>query len=245
MVSGQEDRQASVSKRAPWDVIVSRPSRGIDLLVDVVAILNDTTATMVACAFKEEACQVGIIVGTGTNAFYMEKLSKCSKLEGDPEIDLNRIKFLKMSSGMYLGDLVRLILVRLARENLLFDGKTDGISEKGVFLTEYISEIEREFLEDDDQIFSKTFQILKSMGIDEVTKLDCVCTLVSTRAAHLIAAATAALLNRMGRQFVSIEIDGSVYRFHSTFSRLYDKKLSELIDMHLKYQLVLSIDGSG
>ncbi|CAJ0936003.1 unnamed protein product, partial [Mesorhabditis belari] len=213
----------------------------------------------------------------------MEKLSKCSKLEGDPEIDLNdksdqintewgafgddgeiedlrtefdrqvdeetinpgQQLFLKMSSGMYLGDLVRLILVRLARENLLFDGKTDGISEKGVFLTEYISEIEREFLEDDDQIFSKTFQILKSMGIDEVTKLDCVCTLVSTRAAHLIAAATAALLNRMGRQFVSIEIDGSVYRFHSTFSRLYDKKLSELIDMHLKYQLVLSIDGSG
>lgn len=33
-----------------------------------------------ACAFKENSCQVGIIVGTGTNACYMEKISRCEKL---------------------------------------------------------------------------------------------------------------------------------------------------------------------
>lgn len=34
-----------------------------------------------ACAFKENTCQVGVIVGTGTNACYMEKIENCKKLK--------------------------------------------------------------------------------------------------------------------------------------------------------------------
>lgn len=34
-----------------------------------------------ACAFKENTCQIGVIVGTGSNACYMEKLSRCEKLK--------------------------------------------------------------------------------------------------------------------------------------------------------------------
>lgn len=64
-----------------------------DIDIDVVAILNDTTGTLMACAFKENSClvwpldsaimnlQAGIIVGTGTNACYMEKLSRIGKLQ--------------------------------------------------------------------------------------------------------------------------------------------------------------------
>lgn len=49
---------------------------------DVVAVLNDTTGTMLACSFFHENCYVGLIVGTGTNACYMEKLSNIPKLKG-------------------------------------------------------------------------------------------------------------------------------------------------------------------
>ena len=40
--------------------------------VSIEAVLNDTTGTLVACAFKDKECQIGVIVGTGTNACYLE-----------------------------------------------------------------------------------------------------------------------------------------------------------------------------
>ncbi|CAJ0927278.1 unnamed protein product, partial [Mesorhabditis belari] len=260
-----------------------------DIDIDVVAVLNDTTGTLMACAFKENSCQVGVIVGTGTNACYMEKLTRCGKLETeldptdglpdemcintewgafgdhgemeslrtefDVEVDQASINpgrqlFEKMISGMYLGEIVRVVLARLAREGLLFGGDTDAISKKGGFPTKYVSEIESELLEDEERTFSKTFQILEDLGIEGVSQLDCihvatVCTLVSTRAAHLTAAGIAAILNRMQKPYVTVGVDGSVYRFHPTFPRLLDEKIDQLIDGNLEYQLMLSEDGSG
>lgn len=54
-----------------------------DIDIDVVAVLNDTVGTLMACAFKENSCEVGVIVGTGTNACYMEKIANCEKLEDE------------------------------------------------------------------------------------------------------------------------------------------------------------------
>lgn len=47
-----------------------------------------------------------------------------------------------MISGMYMGELVRLLLTHLAKENLLFDGDYDAISQPNAFPTKYVSEIE-------------------------------------------------------------------------------------------------------
>lgn len=52
-----------------------------DIDVDVVAVLNDTVGTMMACAFHENTCNMGVIIGTGTNACYMEKLENIKKYE--------------------------------------------------------------------------------------------------------------------------------------------------------------------
>lgn len=49
--------------------------------MDVAALLNDTVGTLMACAFKENSCNIGVILGTGTNACYLEKLSNCPKLK--------------------------------------------------------------------------------------------------------------------------------------------------------------------
>ncbi|KIH53361.1 Hexokinase [Ancylostoma duodenale] len=58
-----------------------------DVDIDVVAILNDTVGTLMACAFKENSCQMGVIVGTGTNACYVEKLKNVEKMKGEWEKD--------------------------------------------------------------------------------------------------------------------------------------------------------------
>jgi hexokinase len=48
--------------------------RRADINIDVMAVVNDTTGTLMSCAHKNRECRVGLIVGTGTNACYMEKL---------------------------------------------------------------------------------------------------------------------------------------------------------------------------
>jgi hexokinase len=57
-----------------------------------------------------------------------------------------------------------------------------------------------------------------------------VCSLVSTRAANLCACGIAALLKRMNRPFVTVGVDGSVYRYHPTFKDLLDGKIDKLLD---------------
>jgi len=44
--------------------------------VDVVAILNDTTGTLVAGAHYHHNCTIGLILGTGTNASYIEDAAR-------------------------------------------------------------------------------------------------------------------------------------------------------------------------
>lgn len=47
----------------------------------VTAILNDTVGTQVATAFEHNGkCDIGIIIGTGTNAAYMESTNNITKL---------------------------------------------------------------------------------------------------------------------------------------------------------------------
>lgn len=52
-------------------------------------------------------------------------------------------RFEKMISGMYMGELVRLILVKMAKEELLFGGKlSPGLLATGQFETKDVSDIE-------------------------------------------------------------------------------------------------------
>ena len=47
-----------------------------DIRVSVAAILNDTTGCLMSCAWKNPKCRIGLIIGTGTNACYLEDLDK-------------------------------------------------------------------------------------------------------------------------------------------------------------------------
>ncbi|KHN86235.1 Hexokinase-2 [Toxocara canis] len=52
-----------------------------DVDIDVVAVLNDTVGSLMSCAFEDSSCAIGVIVGTGTNACYFEKINRCPKLD--------------------------------------------------------------------------------------------------------------------------------------------------------------------
>uniref|UniRef100_A0A8C0HLW1 Phosphotransferase n=1 Tax=Buteo japonicus TaxID=224669 RepID=A0A8C0HLW1_9AVES len=54
-----------------------------DIDVNVLALVNDTVGTMMTCGYDDQRCEVGLIIGTGTNACYMEEMRHIDLVEGD------------------------------------------------------------------------------------------------------------------------------------------------------------------
>ncbi|NWS54435.1 HXK3 protein, partial [Chunga burmeisteri] len=53
------------------------------LRLKVVALVNDTVGTMMSCGYDDPKCEISLIVGTGTNACYMEEMQNVGTVEGD------------------------------------------------------------------------------------------------------------------------------------------------------------------
>nr|CAD2171188.1 unnamed protein product [Meloidogyne enterolobii] len=262
-----------------------------NIAVNVVALVNDTVGTMLACSFFDPDCSIGLIVGTGSNACYMERLENISKLNGlvsvndglpeemcincelgafgddgkidkyrtvhDRTLDANSINprkqtFEKMISGMYLGELVRLVLVELAGAGLLFSGSavtSSAIGKQGSFSTRILSEVERYVLESEKPLH-KIGLLLSDNGIASPSSTDCavvayVCSMISSRSSNLCAVAMATILQRINRKRVAIGVDGSLYKAHPTFKDLLSTKIEALTGGKYEFKLVLSEDGSG
>lgn len=77
--------------------------------------------------------------------------------------------------------------------------------------------------------------VLKKLNLDHASEQDCVniryvCECVSRRAAHLVSAGVATLLNKMKIPSVTVGVDGSVYRFHPFFHDLMMEKIAQLVN---------------
>ncbi|CAG2059409.1 unnamed protein product [Timema podura] len=202
--------------------------------------------------FEGDKSKPYMVINTEWGAFGDNGALEIVRTQYDREIDshsINAGKQLheKMISGMYMGELVRLVLVKFTKSNLLFGGKgSDMLFERGTFFTKFVSEIES----DKRGTFTGCRQVLDELGLSHATDQDCVnvryvCECVSRRAAHLVSAGVATLINKMGQLSVTVGVDGSVYRFHPYFHDLMVEKISELVTPGIKFDLMLSEDGSG
>ncbi|XP_048864993.1 hexokinase-1 [Brienomyrus brachyistius] len=253
-----------------------------DYDADIMAVVNDTVGTMMTCGFDDQRCEVGIIIGTGTNACYMEEMRHIDLVEGDEgrmcintewgafgddgmledirtefdrEIDRGSLNpgkqlFEKMVSGLYMGELVRLILVKMAKEGMLFEGRiTPELLTKGKFETKHVSAIEKS-----KEGLSKAKEILTRLGVepshDDCVAVQHVCAVVSFRSANLIAATLGAILHRLKdnkgtpRLRTTVGIDGSLYKMHPHYARRLHKTVRRLVpDSDVRF--LLSESGSG
>ncbi|XP_069609512.1 hexokinase HKDC1-like [Ranitomeya imitator] len=250
--------------------------------VEVLALVNDTVGTMMTCGYDDQLCEVGVIVGTGTNACYMENLNNIDLVEGDEgrmcintewgafgddgvlddirthfdnEIDLGSVNpgkqlFEKMISGLYMGELVRLILLKMAKKGLLFGGKVStALRTKGKIETSHVAAMEKY-----NEGLANTRQILLDLGL-EISEDDCiavqhVATIVSFRSANLCAAALAAILTRLrknkklDRMRTTVGMDGTVYRTHPQYAKRLHKVVRRLLP-NCDVRFLLSESGSG
>ncbi|KAL6113233.1 hkdc1 [Pungitius sinensis] len=250
--------------------------------VEVLAMVNDTVATMMTCGFDDQQCEVGLIIGTGTNACYMEELRHIDLVEGDEgrmcvntelgafgddgglkdyitefDRDLDAASnnpgkqiLEKMVGGMYLGELVRLVVLKMAKLGLLFKGHvSNALRTKGTVTTEHVAAMEeyknglnntRDLLTDLDLI--PTF--------DDCVAVQHVSTIVSFRSSNLVSAGLAAILTRIKQNRnlrtlrITVGVDGTVYKMHPQYPNRLHKVVRRLLpECHVRF--VLSDSGSS
>lgn len=247
------------------------------LSTKVACLINDTVGTMLSAGYSNnharEACRVGVILGTGFNICYMDKvapelgykgtivnlecggfnkLGDCKTLV-DEELDFysscrGQQWAEKMISGLYLGEICRLYIVKVFQ----------SICPEGVFKRNSFETVDAAAIYNDR---TKKYSITKDVVMkvfgwdikDEghlriIYKLVC---LVFTRSATLGAILTYVCCLRT--KFVQralggthVGIDGSLYILNKKYQSTYRKTIQKLLG--LKADLVsfsVATDGSG
>ena len=69
--------------------------------IEVIAVVNDTVGTLMAHAYEDPETHVGVIIGTGTNAAYVEKADNVPKWK-------THYDAVPISSGMIIRNASRL-----------------------------------------------------------------------------------------------------------------------------------------
>ena len=216
---------------------------GLDIKVG--SLVNDTVGTLVAQIYADDRTKISVILGTGSNAAYVEKQENIVKLGsasetgltviniewgtfGDEEESLlpltrfDRIldsqtsncgkqRFEKMMSGMYLGEIVRHILLEAMQRNLIarFDAPS-AYEMKTKSISQFIEAPSSESLA----------ELLKVQG--EVEPILAICKAVAARSALLCAAGIAAIYEHVISERIIgpdelciVAVDGALYkRFH-------------------------------
>ncbi|KAI3659941.1 hypothetical protein MP638_004968 [Amoeboaphelidium occidentale] len=262
------------------------------LNIKIVAIVNDTVGTLVAHAYERPTdTKIGVIIGTGSNAAYVEDVRNIPKWhptgsstsDGDKmivniewgafdnerrvlpitkyDIELDSETenkggqlFEKMVSGMYLGEIARLVFVDLIDQGHLFGPRCDTskLRSKYQFETQYMSRIERDHsldLDDTKALLEDVFGIYGS-SLDDRRIIKRVCELVGGRSARLCAAMIGTLVRKTNslENSVTVAVDGSVFEHYPHYrSRMMDA-LREMFGAHdaeNRIALELARDGSG
>jgi len=140
--------------------------------------------------------------------------------------------FEKMISGMYLGEISRIVLLHLVDLLLLFKGYSSvQLNTQYEFDTAYMSAIMGDTTNASDET-SATRKVLvdsmkiplKYISIEDIDTVRKVCDIVGKRAARLSAVAVAAVVqHRQGPkvEFVQVGVDGSVVEFLPLFTDRY------------------------
>lgn len=233
-------------------------------------------------AYSDPQTYIAVILGTGTNAAYVEKIDQVTKWKGhgkeglvvintewgnygsgdnaaltitkwdrtlDRESSNAKKQILeKMISGLYLGEVCRLVLNDLIRVGEIFEGR-GLIEKKGTFLTEFMARCERDHsqnLSDVKLLFEEVLKVPLTTLKDR-EKVKHVCELVGIRAARLSAAGIAAIVTQMNRlDGCTVAIDGSVFEHYPHFGNRMRDALHELLGiMAENVVLEQARDGSG
>nr|PNR61786.1 hypothetical protein PHYPA_000210 [Physcomitrium patens] len=265
----------------------------------VVCLVNDTVGTLAQCRYWNDDAMVGVILGTGSNACYVERAAAISCWSSPPEADdltvvniewgnfcsellprtfadegldadsLNpgQQEFEKMIGGMYLGEILRRVLLKMAEDTGLFGSEIpERLTKPFSLLTPHMSTMHG----DDTSSLEVVGSVIEeAIGVKYTTLATRkvvydVCDIIAERGARLSAAGIVGILtkiNRCGDLMLSclttpndtevkktvIAIDGSLYEKYPKFRNYMEDAMKEMLgeDYANNVTTTLSKDGSG
>lgn len=164
----------------------------------------------------------------------------------DEEIDRDSPRpgeqtFEKMSAGLYLGEMFRLVLLDLHSQDLLFTGQNVSLEPYSLD-TAVLSGLEDG--EDPEELFAP-FGVRPEQ--DELETLRHLAETITVRGARLCACGVAAICQKKGIKAGHIAADGSVVNKHPKFKQRWSQALGEILDWEDGQPIVMTSaeDGSG
>ncbi|KAJ5669348.1 Hexokinase [Penicillium macrosclerotiorum] len=272
--------------------IISHPESmlGVSLVqqiaVKIVALINDTTGTLIASHYRDPHIKVGSIFSTGTNAAYMEECRLVPKLEGlglpedakviinteygafdndrkvlpltpfDHQIDRESVQpgtqiYEKMVAGLYIGEMLRLVLVKLHEDGHLFKGQDiTRLRHENTLDATFLSIGEMDISDTLDEMKEEFEENLSlSPELNDLKICRYLIGLIATRAARLYACGIAAICKKNKIKKCHVGVDGSVFNKYSGFKARASQALREIFgwppsELDL-IALNASEDGSG
>ncbi|KAF6317261.1 hexokinase domain containing 1 [Rhinolophus ferrumequinum] len=188
--------------------------------------------------------------GFGDNGCIDDIQTQYDKEVDEGSLNPGKQRYEKMTSGMYLGEIVRQILIDLTKQGLLFRGQiSERLRTRGIFETKFLSQIESDRL-----ALLQVRGILQQLGLDSTCEdsivVKEVCGAVSRRAAQLCGAGMAAIVEKrredqgLERLTITVGVDGTLYKLHPHFSWILQETVKELAP-RCDVTFMLSEDGSG
>ncbi|KAG0555139.1 hypothetical protein M758_12G149700 [Ceratodon purpureus] len=213
--------------------------------IDVVVLVNDTVGTLAGGRYWNDDVMVGMILGTGTNACYVERdlpshapskkgemvinmewggfwSSHLPRTYADEQLDNESVNpgqagYEKMIGGMYLGEIVRRVLLRMAREASLFGGPVPAkLREPFILITPEMSKMHA----DESGDLRVVAKILRDVFGVQKTELPArrivhdVCDIVTMRSARLAAAGIVGILKKIMPDAFDSGTSGSLKTLH-------------------------------
>ncbi|KAK7697876.1 Hexokinase isoenzyme 2 [Diaporthe eres] len=152
----------------------------------------------------------------------------------DIEIDEESAKpgeqaFEKMSAGLYLGELFRLVILDLHERGILFKGlDVPKLKETYCMDTGFLSCLENDPLEARQARYKETLGFEPTTAEVEFSRL--LAEVIAVRGARLCACGIAAICKRKGARSGHVAADGSVANKHPKFKARWSEALGEILD---------------
>uniref|UniRef100_A0A3Q7JRT5 Phosphotransferase n=1 Tax=Solanum lycopersicum TaxID=4081 RepID=A0A3Q7JRT5_SOLLC len=260
---------------------------GLD--VRVAALVNDTVGTLAGGRYNNPDVIAAVILGTGTNAAYVERAHAIPKWHGllpksgemvinmewgnfrsshlpvteyDQNLDIESLNpgeqiYEKIISGMYLGEILRRVLCRMAEEASLFgDYVPSKLKVPFVLRTPDMAAMHHDESADLKVVGNKLKDILEVPNSTLKMRKIVVelCDIITSRGARLSAAGIVGILKKLGRdtfkdgekQRSVIAVDGALFEHYTKFRNCLKETMKELLgDAADSTVIELSNDGSG
>ncbi|KAK1266562.1 Hexokinase-2 [Acorus gramineus] len=264
--------------------------QGLDMRVS--ALVNDTIGTLAGGRYVNKDVVVAVILGTGSNAAYVERAHAIPKWHGllpksgemvinmewgnfrsshlplteyDQAMDAESLNpgeqiFEKLISGMYLGEIVRRVLLRMAEEAAFFgDTVPPKLRIPFILRTPDMSAMHHDSSPDLKVVGNKLRDILGITNTSLKTRkmIIKICDIVAARGARLAAAGIFGVLKKMGRdtiirdggekQRTVVAVDGGLYEHYTFFRECLKSTMTELLGEDVSETVAMehSNDGSG